>query len=357
MKKLFVLFAAALLMMGSTAFAEGPCYDCTGKNQSCTRVWDCPSSDQVSCYTIRPCDVIFKVCDCVDADQFVPGNEIGVKYTSMTEGAYFFPQEGWVPSLYIDDENFECNGSYTPVTGVTIWDDVVFEDEDEDVVGEMATVSSYDCEVAVDDRAIYATTYRNGDPGGYIIRDVDQDNVWWKLTMPLMWFDWDLIKDHQDEYAQVKVELFLVDPGASICDDCDIICTCIIDAVRICQASDVTYKPFYFQYVLNNVSGWSSGVAVSNIDDDVDIADMEVEVRLIDSAGKVHTGTYSDFEYQVEAYLLETWIEKLEMEDVADGAAVIYFYPNFDGDGYMFNLNIGGDGNMFGASVLSRFVE
>ncbi len=89
--KLTKILTIAVVAMSVFAFnvSADECVDC-GKNACPTPTYACPTSDQGTCSTVAPCDVIFDICECTsDEAMFDVNDVIGVKMEIMTPGFYW----------------------------------------------------------------------------------------------------------------------------------------------------------------------------------------------------------------------------------------------------------------------------
>lgn len=367
MKKVIMLAAAALFVLTAQAWAV-PCYDCLGKTNPCDDVaFLCPSSEQVGCVPVDPCPVTFKICDCADADEFITGAEIGVKMTSLTEGVYWSNTAtiDLVNGFWITDEQPVCPNSVTDRSWLMANDEKMGmanatqflfynAEDDTSIPGSVANTSEYnydgeDCEVPdiakfVEIKSVDAM----GDPAGYIIDAMDE-GLWWTFEIPPMVVDWAEAMANRGNWAQVKVELVLVE-DVGICADCVTICECIVDVFRICAEGEE--QEIYFPYVLNEIDLWASGIAISNVSTATPINEMVAEITVIDGDGVSQTATKSDFTTQVTAWMFEDLMAELGLT-VPSGTVVVIVKGNFNIDGYQFNL-FQADTTMFGAGVLAR---
>jgi hypothetical protein len=388
MKKMILFAIAALFIFSGYAFAEN-CVDCTGKTNNCDDAyWACPGDQGTTCNFVDDfCPVIFKVCDCEDADAFKGGAEIAFRWTTQTEGAYFINSWNGGMALYadyvagywhntIDDtptcvereqslDYFDVNeadaNAFINNGGYYKWTDVLFEDASGTTTlgaakgTDRADYTGYTCtSVSTADKieSVY-TVDASGELAGYVISDEEDETVWWGVTIPGMIVDYDEIT--KNEYVQVKIEMINAASGVGLCEDCKVVCECVVDVFRVCEGTASSSNEIYFPYVLYNVDNWFSGIAVSNISTTVDPADMEIEFTFIDSEGASHNGSMKAIDVQVYANSMEGIASSLGWTTVADGAGVLYVTTNFSADGYQFNASSSEYG-MFGAGVLPRQV-
>lgn len=238
---------------------------------------------------------------------------------------------------------------------------------------------SYGCEVGAANQVVEmwtsrtaATTPIGSVVAGYTMKDfgvfVDSETCWWVLNIPYLVMNWDEAVNHQNETVEVAIELFHVPDGsiASICDDAQLICYCIVPVAVICDPDQESYelrsRRLMYPYVkVGDAEGWLSGIAVSNIDVAMAPSQMEAQFTFIDNAGKVFSYTMGHentipFDAQVFEASMDSMVALFGWEDVASGAGVLRVDTNFAADGYQFNLLMMA-GDIFGSGFLPRVNE
>ena len=377
MKKLLLLFAAAAMVLAFSMPAAAAEY--VGHQKCCENCpkcdlddIDCPTSgvtneettckadyfdydtesgnagavktgaygyDQTDSLANENCKVIFDIC-CCDASairNFTKGQTIGVRMTSLTDGFYFTADTVHI-DIYEDDDT-DC-------------DSIVMQDRQDfpgpyeyrNAAGTViapASKTSTSCTVA--NKAVVLESEK--DTGYQITQtDIDDSRCMWWFDMPAMRYD---VNDAtQGARVNVKIELLTAESG--ICGEWKVICECIVDLGVWCPEDEDIPLCMYFPYVITQHSTWSTGIVVTNLDTDVDIAEMKATFTLTDSAGKLFTYTKTDFDTKVWAFNLD--IELPNFSGTPEpGPAWLKVETNFFPDGYSFMTD-----GAFGAGTLPR---
>ena len=285
------------------------------------------------------CKVIFDIC-CCDASairNFTIGQTIGIRMTSLTDGFYFTDD-----TVHIDI--YEPDGPYcttasmvTPQAFPTPYE---YRNAAGTVIGP-ASKTSTSCTVT--NKAVVLESEKDT---GYVITqtDIDDSRCMWWFDMPAMRYDVNVAT--QGARVNVKIELLTAEDG--ICGEWKVICECIVDLGVWCPEDEDIPLCMYFPYVVTQHSTWSTGIVVTNLDPDVDIADMEATFTLTDSAGNLFTYTKTDFDTKVWPFMLDTELPNFSGTPVP-GPAWLKVETNFFPDGYSFMT----DGT-FGAGTLPR---
>lgn len=371
MKKFMFLgtLMAVMLAFSFTAVAnEVECDTC--KNFSLVNI-TC-AGEQSECYDAMPDwqDIVFPVCDCEDADnEFLAGNQIGVRMTILTEAVYWGdenPAIGNAPYFTGYDEltlvarnDDECNcvldpqGDPCPQYGAFC---ILYYDENENIV----QPGNHSCQVPNSEKAKIAGCDR-ADAGSSFVTIPEVNGgigvqpwdgfSFWSIEMPPLRLDYDevLAGDLQGETVRVKIEL--VKPGqGGICQGpCQVICECIVEVAYICGPPTATSDCIYFPYVFTQNLPWVTGIAITNLcPDSVPPADMEATFTLTDQTGAAVTYTKDDFTTTVWNGILDLMLTEFSGTPAA-GPAWLKIHTNFAVDGYQFVT----DSN-FGGSSLPR---
>lgn len=106
----------------------------------------------------------------------------------------------------------------------------------------------------------------------------------------------------------------------------------------------------YFPYVLAGHPGWFTGIVVTNLSQDVPIANMEATFTLTDVTGAMFQYTKSDFDSKVWSFGVDNVLSDWGWTP-AVGNAWLYVQTNFEVDGYEFLTD-----GVFGAGTLPRLI-
>lgn len=237
----------------------------------------------------------------------------------------------------VDDNAFILDVVDSPLSGETDADNDGYDDDDATLVGD-------------------------NDKDGMAGEDKGKDYLLVKI--PNVAIDWAEVEAAglMGTIATAKVCILnMKDAATGLCTDCTIVCCCTVETVKLC--TDQKDKCIYYPYALygQQAAGWGTGIAIANISLDnsdaktiVAVADQVVDVTIIDQTGAVFEATFSDFNYAVEAFNVDDFIDnKLGLTGVAPGNLYIKFEANFDIDGYGFHLLNTGSVS-FGAGHLAR---
>jgi hypothetical protein len=408
MKKVVSLVFAMMFLFAVNTWADGECPDCP--KTSCNTPRMC-QHDQVDCGVAQPCNVVFYVCECGDG-YWKDGDYVGVSVTSLTEGVYIsggaiavklFAElnDNTDAAADVDDAcdyleavgdadvpngwDFQWQlGGPAPATGGV--GSLQYFDPDGDELDPPNLGDFDDCELEGDEMVDMVTTCGEDDnafildvtddvlsPAHAIQGDNDDDGVagedagkdYLLVKVPTVAVDWAEVEAAglKGTIATANVCILdMKDSATGLCTDCTIVCCCTIETVKLC--TDQKDKCIYFPYALygQQDSGWGTGIAISNISldnpaaqlDQVAVADQVVDVTIIDQTGAVFEATFSDFNYAIEAFNVDDFVDnKLGLTGVAAGNLYIKFEANFDIDGYTFHLLNTGSVS-FGAGHLAR---
>lgn len=314
---------------------------------------------------------IMAICDCitggVNTNRFSAGRSIGIRMTILVNG-----------------KAGANNGVYWQGAGSTTNDEIImrtFENKNQACAAEsyasinqsgpdvgeqksFGTVAYYtttnpsvntnngrnpnDCTPENDQRLITLQSFPLKTTG-YTVTQQDVDNLvsYWGIDIPPMVV---MSNAPLGGTVQVKIELLDTD-SAGICSSCTPICECIVDIAKL-GCDEVTTDCVSFPYVVTQIddtSGWSTGIALTNLS--TDVTTPTITVKLIDSTGAVFTTTQS-FAKKTDAFMLDSVLTDWTWSPAsmpAPGAAQMQVRGNFKIDGYQFMT----DGT-FGAGTLGR---
>lgn len=297
--------------------------------------------------TTTACKAIFNICNCADASNFDSGETIGVRMTILVDGAGgengAYWSDGATANVAMNQyatAALACEGStpYTKAFGAGKF-------YKSDLTTQVTTLTAdTTCVVPA---ANQATVIVTDITAGYTITSADELaklSHWWIDIAPIR-IDPNVL--NSNELISVKIELMNQASGG-ICADCTAVCECVIDVAKVCCDEVELLRCMYFPYVVTQDATWGTGIVVTNLDSDVDIADMEATFTLTDSAGDVFTYTKTDFDTKVWPFMLDTELPNFSGTP-APGPAWLKVETNFYLDGYHFMTD-----GVFGAGTLPR---
>jgi hypothetical protein len=295
------------------------------------------------------CKAIFNICNCERISDFASGQTVGVRMTILVDGVTGENGAYWSDGASANVEMSQyatataaCADStpYTKTFGAGKF-------YKSNLTTEVTTLTADS--TCVVPAANQATVIVTDITEGYLITaqdELDKLSHWWIDIAPIR-IDPNVL--NSGELISVRIELMNQESGG-ICADCTAVCECEIDvAVVCCDPADIEILTcMYFPYVVTQASPWSTGIVVTNLDPDVDIADMEATFTLTDSAGDVFTYTKTDFDTKVWPFMLDTELPNFSGTPVP-GPAWLKVETNFYPDGYNFMTD-----GAFGAGTLPR---
>lgn len=299
---------------------------------------------------------IMAICDCISggvaANRFDANDVIGIRMTLLVDGkvnpdagVYW---QGTTPSIAMDTysgktQACEAN-SYTKSFG-TVSYYTVTEPGTSTTPGAAPTT----CSPAANQKLITLQSAPLSTQGYTVTQaDVDAQVSYWGIDIPPV-----IVTAAAKAGSKVSVKIELLDANsAGICSSCTPLCHCTIDiAILGCEGGAIS-TCVSFPYVvtqINETSGWSTGIAIANLDEGVTAPTLTF--KLTDSKGAVFTAT-KGFTDKVGAWMLDdiltNWTWSPSTMPVP-GAAMLQVSGNFNLDGYEFMS----DGN-FGAGTLPR---
>jgi len=309
---------------------------------------------------------IMPICDCITGgvatSKFDAGDIIGVRMTLLVDGTatknqgvYWAGGQATIPMGTYASKNAACaSPRYADTFGT-----VSYYTELEPGTNSTPGVAPTNCSPTDNQKLLTIQTSPLTDnpsavppvtKAGYQVtaQDITNQVSYWGIDIPAI-----MVTSAAKAGSKVSVKIELLDAtSAGICSSCTPLCYCEIQiAVLGCEDGGQT-QCINFPYVVTGIeeaSGWSTGIAVANLD--TNVTAPVLTFKLTDSTGAIFTAERS-FTEKVGAWMLDTALANwtwVPATAPAPGAAMLQVSGNFNLDGYEFMT----DGS-FGAGTLPR---
>jgi len=303
----------------------------------------------------RNCKVLFDICECPEACEFVAGQQIGIRMTIKTQGVYWADPN--MNTIFFD--------MFTPteVANGTTCNQVIMDvAPGTNAVRNFGEVRYYRDPQRTGSSALPGTPVAGcfaGNVGApndvttlesvlatdYLITINDANACYLWLDIPAMRLDGTA---RRGDAINVEITLLYDRLNTGLCTDCHppITCSCVRQVGVVC--CDVALNNcMYFPYVTESVTAdnWWTGVVVTNLSGS-SVSSPTVKMTLTDSAGSIFT--YEEvMSKQVQAWTVGNlpWAQG----GTPVGASWLKVDGNFQMDGYQFIGNPD-----FGAGTLAR---
>ena len=212
------------------------------------------------------CRVLFDICQCDDpAGDFKEGDTISIRMTLLindqpapSDGGFYFADDTTTDAIPVQTfENEEDACTYIPGAMANFGNIEYFDAE-----GNSATpYDGHDCEIESPADAVILCSVQNA---GYVVTaaDVNDNRHWWWIDLPWMRIDPNIL--HNSEQLGVLIE-FINAASGGICEECEVICQCVVDIAIVCCPPSENLGCIYFPYVLQQEAGWITGIGLSNL--------------------------------------------------------------------------------------------
>jgi len=375
MKKLFVIAVAMMAVFGFSvgAFAGEVCTTCKcpignvpcdpGSTGQDGVTPSCPYFDYESragyCYTtssqsgiqesLRNCKVLFNVCECPDPDEFSSGATIGIRMTLLVDGqdgenGAYWTNPDTTNVIILEEFETEVDACAADTQPDTFGDVEYFsKDGTSKTPAGMGTV---DCVIPVANQASVLCSVAGA---GYQVDEANvtnKEHIWW-IDIPYYRIDPNVL--HNNELISVHIEL-LGDTTGGICSSCDVICECVFDLAYVCCIPGTSSSCIYYPYVLQQETGWTTGIALTNLD--FTGASWSPSIVFTDADGTAFTATPTYTKGTV-AFSVDGLVTDEGWSPAAGAGWLQVTLLDAMVDGYQYNMSLTNN-LMFGAGVLPR---
>jgi hypothetical protein len=363
MKKLLalgmILSVTFLFVFTAAAQDTDPEVECPKCEKGCALPEiPCPQEDQQGGRDCQPVEIpwecfIFPVCNCPDTEEnFLEGQQIGIRMHILTEGVYWADQQTTLNILAYESIGDACEEDIDRQFA-TFSDILYFEDEVCDPDDAVIPYTGLDCTWSTDDnpKASSLGTNRDNPAAFFTIPAGWEGYAYWTIEIPDIKIDVEEVLAAGLSGENVRVRIEIIKPGTGgICQgSCQVICECVIEIATLCTTTGIGVGGgcIYFPYVLTQLSPWATGIALSNLGTVTPDA-MVAEFILTDMNGDVFTYLKDDFESANYSNIVDALLGDFDGTP-APGQAWLKVETNFPVDGYQFITD-----GIFGGSTLPR---
>jgi hypothetical protein len=283
MKKILVLFAAMVMVLGFSAAAfavtcvqckcelrDIPCAEATQVGRTCYGFDYDVNLRTVDGYCATGpasnCRAVFPICDCAQAAWFLPGKNVGIQMTILVNGlsgdrgAYWSGDYG--PGYTPRPTTFQFNDYLTSTlacAGTSVGNSLgtpIFYLADGTTAGATQTGSA--CTLDAGNKVVIMK-------GSVPYTLLAGDRPYWVVDIFPIRIDPAIVP--AGAKISVKIEVYDFDAATPICPTCvGCLCDCVIDVAITCCAKTAPTSTLLFPYFadLKSTLGWWNGIVINN---------------------------------------------------------------------------------------------